>query len=82
MSNIYDTAPARSALTVTPHATNALTNGVRGLYVGTTGNIAGRLVGDTADVSFVGVPAGSILPFKFSHVRATGTTASNILALY
>ena len=28
------------------------------------------------------VPAGAILPFRASHVRATGTTAADILALY
>ncbi len=82
MSNIYETAPAIRAAAVTPHASNPLSGSPRALYVGGTGDIACRLHGDTADVTFVAIPAGSILPIKASHVRISGTSATYIVALY
>lgn len=75
-------APARKAVAVTPHDTNPLTDVPKALYVGAAGNIACRLVDDGADVTFVGVTAGAILPIRVSHVRSTSTTASSIVALY
>lgn len=87
MANEFSTTPdgpmdpARNASAVTPHATNPLANVTKGLYVGGTGDIACRLVDDSADVTFVGVPAGSILPIRVSHVRDT-STADDIVALY
>ncbi|WP_176473186.1 spike base protein, RCAP_Rcc01079 family [Sphingomonas lenta] len=35
---------------------------------------------DDADVVFRNVPAGALLRVRASHVRATGTTATDILA--
>jgi hypothetical protein len=75
-------APATSALGVIPHDTNALTNIPKALYVGTAGNITMRGLRDTADQVWKNVPAGTILPFRAQYVRATGTTAADILALY
>ena len=75
-------APARKAAAVTPHDSNALTDTPKALYVGGAGNLVCRLVDDSADVTFVGVVAGSILPVRVSHVRSTSTTATSIVALY
>ena len=75
-------APARSASALVPHDVNALPNTPKALYVGGGGSIVCRLVDDGADVTFVGVPAGAFLPVRASHVRATGTTATSIVALY
>ena len=74
--------PARKAAAVTPHDTNALADVPKALYVGAAGNVACRLIDDSADVTFVGVPAGAILPIRVSHVRSTSTTATSIVALY
>jgi hypothetical protein len=75
-------APARRALAITPHDTNALTDIPKALYVGTGGNIAMRGVDGAADQAWKNVPAGAILPFRAQYVRATGTTAADLLALY
>ena len=72
---------ASSAFAITPHASNALTQTVNAIYVGGDGNIACRLKDDSADVTFVGLVAGSILPVQATHVRATGTTATNLVGL-
>ena len=75
-------APARRALAVVPHDSNALSDIPKALYLGTAGNIAMRGVDGAADQVWKNVPAGAILPFRASYVRATGTTAADILALY
>jgi len=81
MSDIVAGGPARSALTLTPHDTNALTPGARGIYVGTAGDITMRTPDDSADVVFKNVAVG-IFPVRPAYVRVTGTTASNLIALY
>lgn len=75
-------APARNAIAVTPHDSNALANVPKALYIGGAGNVTCRCVDDSADVLFVGLTAGSILPVRATHVRSTGTTATSIVNLY
>ena len=41
-----------------------------------------RGVDGTADQLWKNVAAGTILPFRAQYVRATGTTAADLLALY
>jgi hypothetical protein len=70
--------PAQGALTITP-ADVDLSVPVRGLYVGTGGNVAATMLnGDTA--TFINVPGGSILPLMVKRVAAA-TTASDIIGL-
>ena len=54
----------------------------RSLYVGGAGNVALVLAEDTAAVTFVAVPAGTVLPFSFTKLMATNTTATDIVGLY
>jgi hypothetical protein len=75
-------APATRAVAVVPHDTNALSDIPKALYVGTGGTITARGVGGGADVMFRNVAAGSVLPFRAAFVRATGTSAADLLALY
>ena len=73
--------PALRATAVTPSDSTELT-GVRALYVGGAGNVAVVLNEDSAAVTFVAVPAGSILPLAAIKVMSTNTDATDIVALY
>lgn len=74
-----DANPADSAVAVTKSDSTVLTE-TRGLYVGVEGDVAVTIGG--ANVTFVGVPSGAILPIRVTKVLSTGTTASSIVALY
>ena len=76
------TAPATRALAVTPHDTNPLTDIPKAIYVGTGGDIAMRGSGGAADQIWRNVPAGALLPYRAQYIRAAGTTAADLLALY
>jgi len=75
-------APATNAFAITPNDSTELTTTTRALYVGGAGNVVVRLSGDTANVTLVGVVAGTILPIRAILVAATSTTATNIIGLY
>lgn len=51
------------------------------LYVGTSGNLKVRTAGGD-DVTFNNIQNGSFLPINVVRVFATGTTATNIVALW
>ena len=72
---------AKRLRAVTPHDINELTFISKALYVGTGGNIAMIAQEDSAAVTLTSVAAGSIIPVRAKIVLATGTTASNIVAL-
>lgn len=84
MSGSYRTADAtvaaHSAAAVTPSDTTVLPT-TRALWVGIAGNVAVVMSDDQNSITFVGVQAGSILPIQVTKVLATGTTATNIIAL-
>lgn len=69
---------ADSAATVTPSDT--ADNTFSYLYVGGTGNVS--VVTETGQtVTFTSFPAGAYLWLRVVKVRATGTTATNIVGL-
>jgi hypothetical protein len=72
---------ARNAITITPHATNAISPIPDYIYVGGTGDITCRLMGDSADVVFKAVPVGALLPIRAQYIRVTGTTATLMIGL-
>ena len=74
--------PAAHAFAVTPNDGADLPVVTRGLYVGTSGDLSLVLKGNASAVSFVGVVGGSVLPLRVAQVRATGTTAADIIGLY
>ncbi len=86
MADAYQThadspnSPSRSVLAVVPHDANPLPSIPKALYVGTGGNVTLRCVDDAVDVTFRNVPAGGLIRARARYVRATGTTAADILA--
>jgi hypothetical protein len=72
---------AHNAAAVVPHNDNDLAQPTRALWVGGAGTVAVDTVGGQT-VTFTGVPAGTLLRVAVRRVRATGTSATNILALW
>jgi len=72
--------PAYKLTAVTPSDTTVLT-GCRGIWCGGAGTVNIMACNDTAAVSFT-VAAGTLLPVFAQKVMATGTSATNIVALY
>lgn len=69
-----------SAVAVTPSDTVDLTYVSRELYVGGAGNVT-AIMADGTTVLFSTVPAGTRLPIRVSRVKATGTTATLMVAI-
>jgi len=74
-------ATASSAIAVTPSDSTPLSNVTRWMFVGGTGNLT-VVMNDGTTAEFPGVPAGTLLPVRVSQVKATGTTATEIVALW
>jgi len=83
-SNFADhvSAPATRAVAVTPHDSNALSDIPKALFIGTGGDVTLRGAGGGSDTVWRNLADGSILPLRAQYVRATGTTAADIVALY
>lgn len=74
-------APNNAFRAVTPSDTLPIKGGpARSLYVGGTGDVVAINENGVA-VTFTAVPAGAVLPVATSRVNATGTTATNLVAL-
>ena len=75
-----NTVAAHGAAAIVPNDSTVLPVS-RSLYIGTGGNIKVTMA-DGQAVTFSNVVGGSILPIQTQVIWSTGTTASNILALY
>lgn len=71
----------RGAVAVTPSDANSFVEPVS-IYVGVAGNVAIRPANGGAAVTFVGLPAGAVLPCMAIGVNATNTTATSLVAIY
>lgn len=70
-----------SAFVITPNDSTDLSQPIRGLYVGATGNVVVIFEGDTANVTLTGVAGGIVHPFAIKRVLATGTTATGLVGV-
>jgi hypothetical protein len=52
------------------------------VYVGVGGDVALYSPGSTTSVTYKGLSAGQVLPVKAQRVLVTGTTATDLVALY
>lgn len=80
MANIGKTEPAYDMASVTTSDSSEI-DPTRGLYIGGAGNIKVDTAAGTT-VTLNSAAAGSVLPIRVKKVYATGTTATNIVALY
>lgn len=74
-------APSTDCFAITPNDSSDVSTATKAIYVGTGGDIALRAIGSNADVTFRNVATGSILDIRVSAIRATGTTAQDIVGL-
>ena len=75
-------SPTYNAAAITPSDTTDLAVVTRGVYVGGAGNITVNMADTGAAVLFTAVPVGTILPIAISRVKATGTTATALVAIW
>lgn len=75
-------APGIDGRAVTPIDATPLVGGAcRAFYIGGDGDLS-IITQSGNTVTFVGLVAGTILPVGGTHVKATGTTATNIVAIW
>jgi hypothetical protein len=77
-TNVYS---AYAGFNVTPSDVTVFSNSMRGLYVGTGGNVAVRMIRDGNSLIYKNVPSGTLLPIAVDQVQATGTTAADMICL-
>ena len=65
---------------ITPSDTEDFPETVRGIYIGTAGTITLTLM-ENAELVFLNVAAGTILPVRAISIKATGTDATNLIGL-
>lgn len=73
--------PFANAAAVTPSDSADLADVTQALYVGGAGALAVVMQGGQT-VTFSAVPVGTVLDIRVSRVKATGTTATLIIALW
>jgi len=66
---------------VTPNDSADLSETARGIYVGGEGDVSVVTAGGSS-VTFSAIAAGTVLPVIVARVMATGTTATDIVALW
>lgn len=72
--------PARDAFMIAPHDTAPLDRLPKAILIGGAGSLTLRAVDAGSDIA-VAVTAGQIVPVRAAYVRATGTTATQIVGL-
>ena len=73
--------PGYSGFAITPHDTNLLPSPIRGLYVGVSGDVT-LVDPEGTTLLFKNAVQGTELRFRAKAVKATGTTATNLIGIY
>lgn len=76
------TVSAHRASAVTKSDITVYAQPTRALYIGGSGDITVDMADGGSSIVFVGLLIGTILPIQVTRIYATGTTATNIVALY
>ena len=79
--NYSHSGPAGALGAVTPNDGTDLPAVAKALWIGGAGNVSIIAENDTAPVTLNSVAAGTMITVRVKRVRATGTTATNIVAL-
>lgn len=72
--------PAQNAFAVVPSDVADLAQATRAIYIGGAGHLAVTMVGGET-VTFLSLPQG-VFPICVRRILATGTTATNMIALW
>jgi hypothetical protein len=75
-------APSFDGDPITPSDSTELPDYARAIYIGADGNVSIESLTSGTVLTFVGLKAGTILPVSARKVRSTGTTSSNLIALF
>lgn len=73
-------SPARAPYPIVPHDSNALPFIPKGIFIGTGGDLVLRGIAGAQDVTYRNLPDASYIAVRAAYVRATGTTASDLIA--
>ena len=77
------TDPYTNAAAITPSDSTDLTYVTRGIFVGDGGaKHVAVIMQDSGTVTFENVPTGAFLPIRVTRVKATGTTATKLIAVW
>jgi hypothetical protein len=74
-------APAQRGFAITPNDAADLAAETRGLWVGASGDLA-LVLASGDEVVLAGAVGGSVLPLRIRRIKATGTTATQLVGLY
>lgn len=74
------TSPSRTPYAIAPHDQDPLPMVPKGIYVGTGGHVTLRGVDSDTDVTYRNLPDASYIAVRATHVRASGTTATDLIA--
>lgn len=75
------TSPAASCFAISPSDSDELPTVTKALYVGTGGDLVIRPLEGEEDVVLRNTVSGSILDIRVKAVRATGTSAQDLVGL-
>ncbi|MEO0462982.1 MAG: hypothetical protein AAF127_07610 [Pseudomonadota bacterium] len=75
------TSPAASCFAITPDDSSELQSVTKALYVGTGGDLVIRPLEGDQDIVLRNTVSGSIIDIRVKAVRATGTSAQDLVGL-